>query len=85
MRRSAGVVGTSRYEWKVLELGARTGCLTRPVAPRRGPTGRLVATNRSELMLTIAQRDLLRGPVTFALVDYTGPLPFLDSQFRARA
>ncbi|MHB8693776.1 MAG: class I SAM-dependent methyltransferase [Solirubrobacteraceae bacterium] len=110
MRRSSGIIGTSRYEAadayarliaprfhpvaerliersapssgdQVLELGAGTGCLTRLVAPLLCPTGHLLATDRSDQMLTIAQRDLPRTVVTFALVDYTAPLPFLDTQF----
>jgi SAM-dependent methyltransferase len=66
---------------RALELGAGTGCLTRLVAPRLAPTGQLVATDRSDQMLTIARRELPGAPITFALVDYAAPLPFLDSQF----
>jgi SAM-dependent methyltransferase len=110
MKRSSGVIGTSRYEAadeyerliaprfrpvaegvlersapssgeQALEVGAGTGCLTRLVAPLLAPTGQLVATDRSDQMLTMAQRELPRGPITFALVDYAAKLPFLDSQF----
>lgn len=63
----------------VLELGAGTGLVTRRVAPR---VRSLVATDLAPGMLDVARRSIRRRDgLTFAVVDYTAPLPFLDASF----
>src|SRR4051794_27981943 len=62
-----------------LELGAGTGLVTRRVAPL---VRSLVATDRSAAMLDVARAATSRDTrVTFVLVDYNEPLPFLDRSF----
>jgi ubiquinone/menaquinone biosynthesis C-methylase UbiE len=63
----------------VLELGAGTGVVTKRATPR---VRSLVATDISAPMLAVARETVRRSPgLTFALVDYEQPLPFLDSSF----
>ena len=63
----------------VLELGAGTGLVTRLAAPH---VRSLLATDVAPRMLELARRATRRHPqVRFALVDYSRPLPFLDSSF----
>lgn len=59
----------------VLELGAGTGLVTKRVA---GRVGSLVATDLSPAMLEVARSS---SNATYAVVDYTKPLPFLDGSF----
>src|SRR5919202_6476822 len=68
-----------KREDDVLELGAGSGLVTTRVAQR---VRSLVATDRVPGMLALA-RDSIRPPpgLTFALVDYAAPLPFLDASF----
>lgn len=63
----------------VLELGAGTGLATRKVAKRLGPTGSVFATDLSRPMLEIAREHC--PDVTFAVLNYDEPLPFIDSSF----
>jgi ubiquinone/menaquinone biosynthesis C-methylase UbiE len=68
-----------RADDDVLELGAGTGLVTARVAPR---VRSLVATDRSGGMLAVARESIPPRPsLTFALVDYAAPLPFLDDSF----
>lgn len=63
----------------VLELGAGTGLVTTRVAPR---VRSLVATDLAPGMLEVARRSLSStGGLSFAIVDYNAPLPFLDGSF----
>ena len=63
----------------VLELGAGTGLVTTRVARR---VRSLVATDRVPGMLALARDSIRPRPgLTFALVDYAAPLPFLDASF----
>ena len=62
-----------------LELGAGTGLVTVRAAPA---IGSLLATDSSKDMLEHARSSLRRrSNVSFALVDYSAPLPFLDASF----
>ena len=66
---------------QVLELGAGTGLVSSRAAAEIGPGGRLCVTDVSAAMLEVA-RASVRGPgVSFAIVDYGAPLPFLDRSF----
>lgn len=66
---------------RVLELGAGTGLVSSRAAAAIAPDGRLLVTDLSAAMLEVA-RDSLDGPgLSFALVDYGAPLPFLDGSF----
>ena len=68
-----------RSDDDVLELGAGTGIVTKLVAPR---VRSLVATDLSAGMLDVARAATRRTRgVSFALVDYGKPLPFLDRSF----
>jgi SAM-dependent methyltransferase len=63
----------------VLELGAGTGLVTRRVARH---VRSLVATDLAPGMLEVARRSITRSVgLSFAIVDYNEPLPFLDSSF----
>ena len=63
----------------VLELGAGTGLVTRRVSPH---VRSLVATDLAPGMLEVARRSIRRnGGLSFVIVDYNAPLPFLDSSF----
>jgi SAM-dependent methyltransferase len=63
----------------VLELGAGTGLVTKRMAPR---VRSLVATDLSAGMLAVGRESVRRAPgLSFALVDYGAPLPFLDRSF----
>jgi len=68
-----------RADDDALELGAGTGLVTKLAAPR---VRSLVATDLVPGMLGIA-RDAThrRRNVSFVLVDYSRPLPFLDASF----
>jgi SAM-dependent methyltransferase len=62
-----------------LELGAGTGLVTRRVAPH---VRSLVATDLAPGMLELARRSVTVSPcLSFAIVDYRMPLPFLDASF----
>lgn len=63
----------------VLELGAGTGLVTK----RAAPTVRsLVATDAAPQMLDHARTTIRRVPgLTYAVVNYTQPFPFLDESF----
>src|SRR5215213_8359348 len=63
----------------VLELGAGTGLVTKRVAPR---VRTMIATDLSPGMLEAGRRSSrqTRG-LSFAVVDYEAPLPFLDRSF----
>lgn len=66
----------------VLELAAGTGGLTRLLLPALDPDGRLVATDISRSMLSVAA-SVTRGTssaLTFVVADMTA-LPFLDATF----
>jgi SAM-dependent methyltransferase len=65
----------------VLELGAGTGLVSSRAAAAIAPGGRLVVTDLSAPMLELARAGLDGPAVTFALVDYSAPLPFLDRSF----
>lgn len=63
----------------VLELGAGTGLVTKLAAPH---VRSLLATDTAPEMLDVARRSTRRHRhVTYALVDYEQPLPFLDGSF----
>jgi SAM-dependent methyltransferase len=63
----------------VLELGAGTGIVTKLAAPQ---VRSLLATDTAPEMLEVARRSTGRyRHVSFALVDYEQPLPFLDGSF----
>jgi ubiquinone/menaquinone biosynthesis C-methylase UbiE len=63
----------------VLELGAGTGLVTRRVAPR---VRSMVASDLVPGMLDLARRSIGRtNGLSFVLVDYDAPLPFLDDSF----
>jgi SAM-dependent methyltransferase len=63
----------------VLELGAGTGLVTGRVSPR---VRSLVATDLAPGMLEVARRSIRRTVgLSFVMVDYNAPLPFLDSSF----
>jgi SAM-dependent methyltransferase len=63
----------------VLELGAGTGLVTRKVAP---VVQSLVATDLSREMLGRARRTTRSADnVTFAVLDWGAPFPFLDCSF----
>jgi ubiquinone/menaquinone biosynthesis C-methylase UbiE len=66
---------------QVLEVGAGTGLVSSRAAAGIAPGGRLCVTDLSAQMLEVA-REHVRGPgVSFAIVDYGAPLPFLDRSF----
>lgn len=63
----------------MLELGAGTGLVTKLAAPR---VRSLLATDTAPEMLEVARRATRRHRhVSFAVVDYERPLPFLDGSF----
>jgi SAM-dependent methyltransferase len=63
----------------VLEVGAGTGLVTRRVA---GRVRSLVATDLSREMLEVGRESIGRkSGLSFAIVDYGAPLPFLDRSF----
>jgi ubiquinone/menaquinone biosynthesis C-methylase UbiE len=63
----------------VLELGAGTGLCTKRTAPH---VRSVIATDASAAMLDHARKSIRRMPgLTFALLDYTQPFPFLDGSF----
>ena len=63
----------------VLELGAGTGLVTKLAAPQ---VRSLLATDTAPEMLDVARQSVRRHRhVSFALVDYEQPLPFLDGSF----
>ena len=75
------LVGAARLREKddVLELGAGTGLVTARVARR---VRSLVATDLAPEMLEVARRSVRRTRgLSFAIVDYNAPLPFLDRSF----
>ena len=65
----------------VLELGAGTGLVTGLAGERIGTEGRLWATDLSRGMLATARDRVSSANVSFAIVDYNAPLPFLDVSF----
>ena len=65
----------------VLELGAGTGLVSSRAAAAIAPGGRLLVTDLSAAMLEAARESLDGRGVSFALVDYGAPLPFLDRSF----
>ena len=70
---------TLREDDDVLEVGAGTGLVTARVAPH---VRSVVATDLSTDMLERARASLRRRQnVTYALLDYSGPFPFLDASF----
>jgi SAM-dependent methyltransferase len=66
---------------QVLELGAGTGLVSSRAAAAIAPGGRLYVTDLSAAMLEVARTDVDGPGVSFALVDYGAPLPFLDRSF----
>lgn len=76
-------VASLRSDERVLELGAGTGALSRLVAPRLEPDGRLVLLDGSPRMLQVAAR-VLRGAgcrnVTLVSRDMRA-LPFAEGDF----
>ena len=66
---------------RVLEVGAGTGVVTTRAEKRLMPGGTLWATDLSPGMLEIARRSVRDTNASFAIVDYTAPLPFLDASF----
>ena len=66
---------------QVLELCAGTGLVSSRVAAAIAPDGWLCATDLSLPMLEVARESVGRPGVSFALVDYNEPLPFLDRSF----
>jgi SAM-dependent methyltransferase len=67
-----------RRDDRALELGAGTGLVTRMAADR---VAALVATDREPAMLEFARGAAERPTVSFVVVDYAAPLPFLDASF----
>ena len=68
-----------REDDTVLEVGAGTGLVTTRVAPH---VRSVVATDLSPDMLERARASLRRRPnVSFVLLDYSTPFPFLDATF----
>lgn len=66
---------------QVLEVGAGTGLVSGRAAAGIAPGGWLCVTDLSAQMLEVA-REHVGGPgVSFAIVDYGAPLPFLDRSF----
>jgi ubiquinone/menaquinone biosynthesis C-methylase UbiE len=69
---------------RVLEVGCGTGVVVRDVARLVGPRGRVVATDRSRLLLAAARRltrdPALRRRITWRVADGT-ELPFADGRF----
>lgn len=68
-----------REDDDVLEVGAGTGLVTAKVAPH---VRSVVATDLSAEMLERGRASMRRRRnVTYALLDYAGPFPFLDASF----
>lgn len=65
---------------RLLDLAAGTGLSAEPLLARVGPRGAVVALDRAQAMLTVAQREIPLGECGFVRAD-PAALPFLDQSF----
>lgn len=65
---------------RLLDLAAGTGLSSEPLLARVGPRGAVVALDRAQAMLTVAQREVPLGECGFVRAD-PAALPFLDQSF----